>query len=730
MTTHTLENTTARILPRRLLEVALVFVVVTGLLAGVPRTSNAAGSTVANEIATLVDSTDWQEVDGMQHVSNNATSGTFTLSFAGQGPTNPIPFDADPAVLKQELEMLANIFEVNVVPLVPLPPLATNGWKVTFVDRAASIAMSANDTLLGGITAITVAEPGLSVPIDPSGIAYIGNIDRLLVTDSEINEEPAFFDGVNTWEMLRTGAIPNPPHVGEAPYPSWKMEPTGLAYDPVRKNVFFSNDWSTQEVAIVNVGPNGHFDWGSAGSDDVFVGSFLTSGFGLVDLEDVAFDPISGHLFLTDGVGNQIIGGPRFIYEISIAYGPPLTASLVRRLDVSKFNAAGVPVADIANAQYIIDDIEGIGYRAASDTLLFTDGHAEVIYELSKDGYLIRSIDVFDAIGGLHVLADIATAPASDGSSAVNMYVVDRGADPGLDYTDKPPLDGRLYELSAPFSNLAPFVNAGADKTVSSLVTSLDGTAFDDGQPLDGLTTTWSKVSGPGAVTFGNANSVDTSITFKGGGVFVLQLRATDGVNPPSVDTVTVTVDQPPVANTFIDDDGNPHEANIEAIAALGITNGCNPPANDKYCPERSVTRAEMAVFLVQSMGEAGNLSTYQGYFSDVTTGSWFTPWVERLYQLGVTVGFPDGTYRPDKTVTRGEMAVFLVKAFDHTAELVPPTGVFGDVDLAAFYADDAELIKRLGITAGCSTSPLKYCPDNPVRRDHMATFLAKALGL
>lgn len=204
----------------------------------------------------------------------------------------------------------------------------------------------------------------------------------------------------------------------------------------------------------------------------------------------------------------------------------------------------------------------------------------------------------------------------------------------------------------------------------------------------------------------------------------------TISVSAAGANSFTVQVEDTRAGNRFIDDDGSAHEANIEAIAALGITQGCNPPLNNQFCPAKNVTRAEMAVFLVQAMGEAGNLPSYQGYFSDVPAGSWYAPWVERLFELKVTVGFLDGTYRPNGTVTRGQMAVFLVTAFDRTAELTEPVGVFTDVDLTKFYADDAELLRKLEVTAGCLTNPLRYCPDSPVRRDHMATFLAKSLGL
>lgn len=58
-----------------------------------------------------------------------------------------------------------------------------------------------------------------------------------------------------------------------------------------------------------------------------------------------------------------------------------------------------------------------------------------------------------------------------------------------------------------------------------------------------------------------------------------------------------------PPGGTFGDDDGSIHEANIEAIAADGITKGCNPPVNDMFCPNQSVTRAQMATFLTRALG-------------------------------------------------------------------------------------------------------------------------------
>ena len=63
----------------------------------------------------------------------------------------------------------------------------------------------------------------------------------------------------------------------------------------------------------------------------------------------------------------------------------------------------------------------------------------------------------------------------------------------------------------------------------------------------------------------------------------------------------------PDGADTFTDDEG-PFATSIEAIAAVGVTLGCNPPENDQFCPERTLIRAEMASFMMRAirLQEAG----------------------------------------------------------------------------------------------------------------------------
>ncbi|HEU4768602.1 MAG TPA: RHS repeat-associated core domain-containing protein [Pyrinomonadaceae bacterium] len=105
-------------------------------------------------------------------------------------------------------------------------------------------------------------------------------------------------------------------------------------------------------------------------------------------------------------------------------------------------------------------------------------------------------------------------------------------------------------------TNKAPVVNAGADQTVAHPTTvNLSGTVTDDGLPVDStLSFSWSKISGPGNVTFGNAASLQTTATFSLAGTYVLRLSASD-TGLSASDDVTITQQPPPTAaiNTPVD---------------------------------------------------------------------------------------------------------------------------------------------------------------------------------
>lgn len=171
----------------------------------------------------------------------------------------------------------------------------------------------------------------------------------------------------------------------------------------------------------------------------------------------------------------------------------------------------------------------------------------------------------------------------------------------------------------------------------------------------------------------------------------------------------------------FYDDDPTGYEYAIERIAAAGVTTGCNPPFGDAYCPTRTVTRAEMASFL----GRAFELpiATDDPFGDD--DGSPHEPDIARIAAANITHGCAPGRFCPDAAVTRGEMAAFLVRA----ASLPPADGsdAFSDDDGNPFESD-IDALAAAGITLGCDSE--RFCPHGAVTRGEMAVFLVRLLDM
>ncbi len=166
----------------------------------------------------------------------------------------------------------------------------------------------------------------------------------------------------------------------------------------------------------------------------------------------------------------------------------------------------------------------------------------------------------------------------------------------------------------------------------------------------------------------------------------------------------------------------------IENLFHNGITGGCT---GGNYCPANSVTRAQMAVFLMKSTlgtAEVPPLATGT-LFADVPASNPFAPWIEQLAGFQITGGCGNGDYCPNNPVTRAQMAVFLLKS-EHGSGYIPPlcTGIFSDVPCPSTYANWIEEIFNESITGGCGNG--NYCPDSPVNRGQMAVFLVKTFGL
>ena len=171
----------------------------------------------------------------------------------------------------------------------------------------------------------------------------------------------------------------------------------------------------------------------------------------------------------------------------------------------------------------------------------------------------------------------------------------------------------------------------------------------------------------------------------------------------------------------------------IKAVKDAGITKGCNPPQNDRFCPEDVLTRAQMAAFIIRAIeGEPTNYST-NPYFSDVPSTHWAFKYIQRVKERNIAQGYAGTTlYGPEDNVTREQMAKMLIMGLVSQGKISEPptdycsTGApFDDVSPSSWSCRYIKKLKELGITKGCNPPDNnRYCPQNPVTRAQMATFI------
>ena len=183
----------------------------------------------------------------------------------------------------------------------------------------------------------------------------------------------------------------------------------------------------------------------------------------------------------------------------------------------------------------------------------------------------------------------------------------------------------------------------------------------------------------------------------------------------------------------FADVDPNsPFFTFIGQLSARGITTGCafNEQNQRIYCPSDSVTREQMAVFIIRARGEFNPPTPPTQRFADVPPTSPFYAFIDRMAALGITSGCGGGNYCPSSPVTREQMAAFIIKALGEFNPPTPPTQRFNDVPPSNIFYNFIDRMAVLGITNGCSASPPLYCPSDSVTRDQMAAFLVRAFHL
>jgi hypothetical protein len=172
--------------------------------------------------------------------------------------------------------------------------------------------------------------------------------------------------------------------------------------------------------------------------------------------------------------------------------------------------------------------------------------------------------------------------------------------------------------------------------------------------------------------------------------------------------------------DTFTDDDGNPHEANIEKLYENGITIGCAP---GRFCPLQTLSRGQIALFIYRLRDLAPTASD----FYDDDNGSPYEVAANAITQSGIGFGCAERSFCEDEPLPREQMAELLVRTFGLPASA---TDYFDD-DAGSRYQASINALRQAGITIGCDPDdPARYCPDRSLTRDEMATFFVRAMGL
>jgi extracellular elastinolytic metalloproteinase len=165
----------------------------------------------------------------------------------------------------------------------------------------------------------------------------------------------------------------------------------------------------------------------------------------------------------------------------------------------------------------------------------------------------------------------------------------------------------------------------------------------------------------------------------------------------------------------------------IGKLSARGITVGCG---GGNYCPDAVVTREQMAAFIIRAMGEFNPPVPGSQRFGDVPPSNPFYNFIEQMAVRGITVGCGGGNYCPGSSVLREQMAAFIIRGIGEFNPPLPAMQRFGDVPPSNPFYNFIDRMAVLGITSGCSAMPALYCPTAPVTRGQMAVFLVVAFNL
>jgi len=472
------------------------------------------------------------------------------------------------------------------------------------------------------------------------------------------------------------------------------------------------------------------FGWGVASSGSNFWLSNIGVGGG--DDKDYQYDSASGaqtgNVMSDSGIG-QWAGDGAFNTQTGMIWRVAVGGdNCIHELDPVSLTQTG---NTICGSPWTATSQRGMAYDAVNNAYFVGGWNEGIVYHIDSDGVVIDSANVGLSISGMaydssngHLLVmsntdgtDITVLDALNNYATVGSYNVMDGASRAFGPFEQAGIEfdciGNLWavnQITQVVYNVSTGENAGCAVDIPWL--SLD--------PTEGTVS-----SGGGTATVG--------VTFSA-------LQYLPGLKQAQLQVKTDTPAQVPgvpVSMTvrFLDvPDDNQFQAYIYGISGAGVMFGGSPVCSDvfHFCPNGVVTRADMAGYLFRALhGPNTPPPVYQNTFGDVSFNDYNAFYIQGIYDDGITAGCSASPllYCPNIPVTRAQMSVFVWKD-QHGSEAPPAcTGVFADVPCPdGFAVDYIEGLYNEGITAGCGGG--NFCPHGPITNGQMAVFLVKAFNI
>jgi len=253
---------------------------------------------------------------------------------------------------------------------------------------------------------------------DPAGVDYWPLTNKLLITDSEVEEMPNYFQGKNVFQSSTSGTLG--PTCSTT---SYSNEPTGVAINPNNNHIFISDDTgSNDKVFEVSLGGDGNY----CTSDDTVTTTGVGSLYGATDAEDVAYG--NNTLFISDGANAEV-------------YRVPLGANGVLG------GGDDGPVTHFDTAALGFHDMEGLGFNADSGTLFIisSTGTDRYLGETTPTGTLLRAYDLSLMGSGGNKRSDVTYAPGSQNPNIKSIYIASRNVDNDNNSQEN---DGQVWEIN------------------------------------------------------------------------------------------------------------------------------------------------------------------------------------------------------------------------------------------------------------------------------------------